>query len=1149
MFSAFDDITSYYSAPPSAPPPLLPARGFDPAIREDLLYDFSRNTNEEKGGRLRAVFTRAVSDFLADRLDVHALNQRFRLHPQENFAGIQFDLPRLLQPLLDFLGNSQAEPHQTAKGIVLLLFLWKMTEAYVRPDETKLVEEALNRLKASPLAPCEYAEALYAHDVYTKSIYRLPAGSPGLQSTLFSSEWSAYPALQAALQNNIIADNPRPCVNLLESAKQAGRLEWLNQFIGEKFRSYDSLFAGFIEGFYCLFRHCPDVSATNKVWQLLDFLNGLDAKEQSERLSPICWGSHSDPLRGFLIRFAEGDCHAMAPEEAFAIMVRLYALSSINVRVGKHEYDRTGANRRYESGLWLEDNLKKNGMMDDYLFEKGLTCDEFKSRLAKLHQFLAMIQDDPHHWHRDANTLKALCQFTPRANPAFRLSDAKTFDCVLNMLQACQEKKDLGQALMLIDIFPPEEAERLFQFYQKHRDQLRIDKATFSALPTEEKREWLHYHAKMRTRQTHLASWALKHADNEELKVDALLWIAAVKKELKPRDEARVTALIKTGSLPIQRAAVTAFHATHLNASDRAARHFLIEQFHQAEDALLQRQLLRAIATYQFDENRDQELLEALFSKVSAFKEQELNQAGVFSLMRIVACGKAGGRSDKIGEPIFDRMLLHCKKIVDSAIWSPWDRDYARDNSAEHLKMPQETAHLQYPIPQPFERNRYRMNVALLHLFTGLYPANGNVNASDREQYLDILPVNIYYIPLLHLPDKPVYRALGTKQGNLTAQFAVVEALLSGSFPRDLRFGSHDHGNWSKREEELSGSFFTTRLSMALNGLYHHPVDGALLEASGASMNQELQTLNARMERERSFNLVVFGGRSRYQFERIYLDESWRKDLLAIAGRLPETSKVPQHAADPSKDPAKREELRSELARLQEYLKAQGVKEVFKQMSIRELLELHRHLVKEDFLSKKILFGIDPHTLPASKEPSDENVEQIKKATAQRMGEMQQFRKRFEAVCKKPFCLGQDQMLGLQGERFAAAVPALLNLLSPYGANEGDGPLLCQFSRQAQVEQTEKGRYHLRIFKLALIFRKVPMKQLIPLLNTDFAPSFFGFGDNWELAQQAILDLVSLSQQLEKSPSKIARTLELIAYPECNHSEFKQLIELFTQIS
>lgn len=829
-----------------------------------------------------------------------------------------------------------------------------------------------------------------------------------------------------------------------------------------------------------------------------------------------------------------------APDEKQGELFASFDFLFLSQVKGKsHLYDDNAFNACVDTDVSVWEYLKIGKLTQHYLFCPNQTLDDLQRKLNKLKILVLACQKNVNNMHAEANTLKCLTYFLPKGNPDFKIYTERTFDIVLEIILHASTHEDLRKGLLFLDIFHPELALRLYYFYLTHKGRLSLSKETYKALSPQEQINYVEYFRHMRIRNAEVARYILKHqADRHELSIAALQWLSAVKQELKPRLRAFVTTIMQYhSSLELRMMAAQTLWTTHSNTKDVATRNLLYVQLCQCninipDQHVYIKTLLQTLSHYEFNEARDEPMLRVLSSM--ELPNTELAIAWVFAMMRIVAKGQAMVRSTFPNIFLFDFILIRCKNIVEAETWESWDTDFLKDFTIDTFIDDIEIAHFKYPTFQTFEHNRHRILVGILDLFVTLYP-NIPTPPEELEQYENDYyyntPMDVYYIPLVHLaPNAKAFRAIGTRRGSVVCQQAVLEALSMGCFSRSLDYAQHDSGNWSKRRDDLTASFFTPVLELAMHPLYYDVKDGAMIAVDASKINRERQSLNTRYERESGqLNIAVFGGISRHEYEYIFLHESWRDDLELIAGRstmsadlkrLVEMDDAFTGTAEEKKQ--LKRAMRIEVSKIQTLLMNHASKQILKTLTIKEILELHRHLNKANFIDTRVVFGKSPASCDLLKNPGENGTPQ---ATTSQLAKMSQFKSLFKNSFGHPFCLGQHEILALPPQDFVLKIATLISSLKAFDARCGlpfdnsyhESRLISLSRFNQECTPLSLPAYYLKIFRLAIFFKDYPLAILRKMLVNPEYLHFFGFGHYQVESAQAVCDLVSL-YHLHRSP-------------------------------
>ncbi len=888
---------------------------------------------------------------------------------------------------------------------------------------------------------------------------------------------------------------------------------------------------------------------------------------------------------------------------------RLIFLASADIKLKKHYYASGTFENMYKiESTKIEMYLQQAKLYSHFIFNKNFSITDLLNRINILIDFISEIKGENEFFHQDANTLKALCLFIPKANPAFTLTNPETFHIVLHILKQVKDLKTLKKGLLYLDIFSPQEAKKLFDFYQKHQGQVTISKEKFVHLSKEEIVEWLYFYGHMRRRDMRLAKWALKHYPNhEDICLHALEWISQTKREVPILLHQQISSILKNHSSSIvKQKACAALWSGKQDPQDITSRNLLLQELLSTKEVYYAKTLLKSLAYYHFDEEQDASLLEALlifYQSTLLSSSPDLAEVGVMTMLSIIAKGSFVPRQEFFEDRLFDRLLFKCKEIVESQLWQKYDQDFGLDNHFEDTNSSQEEVrHLKYPISQSFEKNRRRALINILDHFVSLYENLINLNFIDNEFnyqsiYLDVIANVQYYVPFIEFPNnKHLFRGLGTKHGQLTSQQAVLEALTQGCFTRSLDHASHDTGNWSKRQEELVGTFFTHQLESCLRSTYFNQEDGALIVISSDSINQDRKRMALRVEKESYYHSISFGGKGRSDFERIFLHPSWKFSIDLIAGKheksanLREMVKQYDSVADASIERKKRKkEINMKLLSIQSLLRSQSQKEIFKSLSFSELLDLHRHFQSENFLEDKVVFTEKVSMEDISflekeyglKPIQEKEIEQV---TSTRLQKLHMIQEKYYETTGVPFCLGQDQMLGLSTNLFNEVMPACIDMLSPLITSLFKPDKICPSTEERQLEirrfehqlmQFEDGilenygseseenlsesennlrakkidNYLLRVLRLALLFKDANIPKLKKTLIKPSIQSFLGLQNKKYncITRKLIAILIGLYQQQEKAEDVLLNAVEILCKLDKNLSqlEAKQLIKLF----
>lgn len=1028
---------------------------------------------------------------------------------------------------------------QTLNSIELYLRMWIF--------DNKLIDESILEKVG------QYLKRMAPHSFENPQLLQLFSLFNYLQNQnngdFFRENIKGYPSLESQTFGESY-------LQILYLAKRDNKLRLLNAFISsQSYLKNDPNFESLCDCLAKLEKQ-NQLIQPSPIWNFLEYIHAYpEGKEKIQILKMI----HSKDLcKTFLLPFAKFQGTQLwvnFPDLFFSILLDLIPLKDLQVLGLRHYYGVEWKNESIADNVKVWTYIKNLKFLEQYIFSSEI--DQLAHRSNNLKRFVSLIQKNEA-LHQKANTLKALFHFIPNGNPHFRLSDNNTFELILELLESHQDPEGLDYALLLLDIFTPDEARQLWRFYLHHRPLKAPSKHDFKKLPIEEKKGWVFALRHMRERNTQLASWVLKHhSDDETLCSLALEWLSTVKKELNSQDKKVVQELTKKPVL--KKAAVEALWMTNSNAQDHEMLTFLFEQFKREIEkeklcASYLQTLLKGLSCYQHREVAHADMLKTYLdfgARVIQEEEEELAKTWVFAMLNIVARGKSIPRTAFNFTRPFDKLLLGCKKIVDTNLWEAFDPFYGMESSLKHKKPQSEVGHLTYPVLQPFEHNRRNLNLTILNNFVNLYQSllTKYNEANISKYYIDQFSAEMYFLPFLHAEGPFFYRGIGEKQGKEKCQTAVVETLMMGCYPRDLKYAHHSHGNWSKRKEHLSATMFSHDLEEATSALYYHAEDGALLTLEASQINQASLSCSLRIEKEGRYNLAIFGGVARYKFHKIYLHPSWRDDLFLIAGKHPTSQRLAEVASNPTDENKK--ELKEELKKVQEILKNNACKEIFRNYSLHAILELHRHLVKGDFLLKKVEFGTNLAPLPPQRE-------EINKATVKRLAQMDAFRKEFLSTTKVPFCLGQDEMLEQSPEIFLKLLPNLLLILKPLQEASGNFSkttleqleIFTQKTQEIQFATENISRYYAKLFRLAFFFRESDFTKFRKLLKQEEVQRFLGIVEP-QLFQN-LLDIVSMYQICRKNnfeetfvQKQVRATNTLIAERLYDGTELETMLQLF----
>lgn len=954
-----------------------------------------------------------------------------------------------------------------------------------------------------------------------------------------------------------------------------------------------NLMAEFLEKFHSLdlFPH------------LLTLLNTI-AKTDTER-SLFKYLNTRDTIENGLYPLVKyhGDKFSQSPDDPriYAIAMTCFALTQKIVMAQSHYYGPKGTNETQNSFLKVWDHLQRSGILKTFLWDRNLDLELLHSRLNKLHQLIQLIAAENNALHIENNTLKALCSFIPKGNPHFKLTDDETFDLVLHMLNTHIDPHGLRNALLFLDIFSPVEARRLYEFYRENRrppstlpDTHQETTATAQTLPTitysefkqldkEKQENWIYYLSRMRLRDTRIAVWVVRHHNtHEQMCLDALNWLSIVHKESPPKIRTSLLALAAEHPLlSVRQAAVRCLHVTSHRPEDTQIKSALMHTIHSslAETALDHEQiqqicaLVRSLSECRFDEKMDACLLSdflALFSHKHVMEHPEITQALVLCNMRVIANGTKIERQQFFEDHPFDQMLHQLKKVVESPIWTNFDSLYGIEISSTHSPVDDdEVAHLKYGIKQDFEFNRRRVMTGILDLWVEIHN-NLPIRTFPKPLYLEKLLSNKnYYIPFVDFPSNEfLYRGIGAKQGKPVCQQAVLEALTMGCYTRSLDSTSHDSGNWSKRKEELCGTFFTPYYYVATKPIYFDEEDGALIQVDAKTINQDRLSQNLRVEGEGeyNYNVISFGGKSRQTFRRILLHFSWKGSLELIAGEslIAQKLKNLTQMYDRSPQGPVRKKLKREiyscLERLTSELKKHPHKTIFSTLSEIQLWEIHRSLTNNDFFKNRIVFFSQinrkqtPHT-------------NIHLSTQDRLAKLDFMRVLYGKKFGIPFCLGQDEMLRLPFVFFCKQAESLSIILdgfqrqvldlTPQSTPEEQANELIRISEKfsSSIDEEALDLELLKVFRIAIFFRTVPSSKLFKALKKPEAVQFLGFDPQDPFPSLAVQSLVELYQfcsgkiSTEEKDAHIENVFNLFIRErkKLGEENLKRLITLFLE--
>lgn len=890
-----------------------------------------------------------------------------------------------------------------------------------------------------------------------------------------------------------------------------------------------------------------------------------------------------------------GNLFIQSPDEMKEIASMLLDILGTRLTVLSHTYDKN-YNKNDEKTIKVWVHLSRLGILKAVLWRPDLPVESLHANVKKLHQLIQLINDQYNRQlHTETNTLKALCYFIPNANPQFKLTDNETFDLVLYILKTHNDANGLKIALLFLDIFSPAEARCLYEFYLQNRrySPLPLDcsdetpsqtlpsitPSEFKKLDTEEQQKWIYYLNRMRLRDTQIAHWVLRHRrDHAGMCLEALNWLSTVHKELSPADRKSLLDIIaEHPSLPVRQSAIRCLKTTLHQKESPLLKSQLIHIIHSSlsenmdEDNIEQiRQLLRSLSECKFNEEKDQDLINdlcILFDHPQLKETPELAQALVLCGMRIIANGKAMERTSLFEGHLFDQMLQRMKEIVEGPAWEKFDSMHGMDKTS--LTLPaedeEEVPHLKYAIKLPFEFNRRRIMVGILDLWTELHKEILPKIARVEPPYLDKLSDTHYYIPFVDFPEEwSFYRGISSKQGKKTCQQAALEALTMGCYTRTLVAGSHDGGNWSKRKEDLCGTFFTTDLEWANEPLYYDHENGALIEVSAQMINKERLGMNLRVEKEDGvYHVVSFGGKSKKTFDKIYLNYSWKASLDLIAGDPTLMELTQKYDALDRSQHKERKNLKKEIHLVLKNISAEfenpSHKAIFSTLTELQIWEIHRSLTNQDFYKEKVVFIQSKKFQRSSKEYFASKINPLTQNRLQKLNFIRsEYRKRFDS----PFCLGQDEALLLPYIYFSKQVENISQLLFLFhkkmfgflpqpSAEETTGDLLTFSEKVAHsFDEDMLDSELLKLLRIALYFKESPPSKLAKALKKPAAIQFFGFREN-SSASHYIQTLVHLHQLYKREqPEKeiyLKYACSILNPKNCKMAETMKLLQLFVE--
>lgn len=823
------------------------------------------------------------------------------------------------------------------------------------------------------------------------------------------------------------------------------------------------------------------------------------------------------------------------------ILINLLKILKTNLNVLAHSYDQSyNKNIVHTVSAWRL--LNEYGILKSLLWQPGLTIEGLRENVEKLGLLIQLIdQEETKKMHTRANTLKALCFFIPNANPEFSLTNPHTFDLVLSLLTKHLDEPGLRVALLFLDIFTPLETARLYKFYLQNRtfsfDDIQvlpsetlptITLSEFKKLDTEEQVEWLYFLSSMRVRDTQIAFWVLHHRhEHVALCSEAMNWLSIIHQTL-PKNERQILKKL------------TAEHPSLLIR--QTALHCLKTTLHQKEDFLLkthlvktvtdclaksldmhdQKQvsmLLKSLSKCTFDESEDKILLDDFVQILASSQIQcypEITHDLVCCGMRLIANGTAITRKSLFEGHAFDLILHQLKKIVEGTSWEAFDHLHGLDNT--HINHDAcEVPHLKFPIKSPFEFNRRKMLLGILDLWVELHQ---NILLQTLNHfntpYLDILPLDSYYIPFVDFPDDwKFYRGIGSKHGTLTCQRATIDLLIRGCRPRDLKTGKHDEGNWSKRKEEITGTFFTTDPSWATEPLYYDLNNGALIEISAKKINQERLSMNLRVEKEDGiYHVVVFGGVSKQSFSNVFLHYSWKNALDLIIEHPDLKKQTLKYEKTLPNNKIRRKKIKNKVKKILYYISQEfqspNYKHIFSTFSQVELWELHRSMNQQAFYKKHVRF-VNAKTFEC--QPREYFSSVIHPYTQVRLQKMKSLQTEYQKTFFAPFCLGQDESLCLPHLYFNEQIENLVQLFSQFQKNVMQIPIsfavedkileLRTFSQKVahSLDEDVLDHDHLKLFRLTLYFKEVPVTDLVKAFKKTEILRYFGLQERPESIQ------------------------------------------------
>lgn len=926
------------------------------------------------------------------------------------------------------------------------------------------------------------------------------------------------------------------------------------------------------------------------VLAVLKLLNILSILDPQKDLFDFLEALESTFIPHFIIPFATLYENSFTSSN-INLIGRIYLLAqkmaNQELKVKEHFYDNHGYNASRKNTLSVWSYFSTCGISENLLWNSNFTLQKLVKNMALLHKLVEISKQKIHY---KTDTFKSLCFFIPRANPDFKISNSETLELALEMLSKCHSKKDICKALLFLDIYSPYEAKRLFAIYLSLRSRhpkgsselLSINYDSFKKLGIQDQENWNFYLSRMRIPNIRILNWVLRYKqDHEKMIIDALDCLAMTHQTLNPKKYRILEDLIlKQTNLAVKQAAVHCLHSTLQDTTNIHVKKFIYEILQQSLDAYNPTYndsictLLRCFSQCQFDEKEDHEILSqflVLMNHDRIKNTPEIVYESVLCGLGIVANGKKIERKTFFENHTFDIILHELNKIIESTLWKNFDSHYGLDHRFDIHAKETDVSHLAYPIRADFEFNHRRMSLAILDLWVELHknlinPTKNSLAKIYLDQVTDFTP----YIPFLAFPENSfLYRGIGSKQGKNICQKAVLNVLTSGCYPRELHTAKHTNSNWSKRKEHLCGTFLTPYVELATTPLYYDFEDGALIQVKSEAINANRLAMNLRVEKEGRYNVVCFGGKSRQDFHQIILSFSWKSSLDLLAGENGDKKLkilTTQYDRLEATQSIERKRLKKQI-----YLLLEGIlnqfkedsstyKDIFLTLTVKQLWEIHRSLVKDNFYQKHVIF-MDKNFL--SFLPQD-TVENIHSETQHRLECIAHLRIEFMQKFAKPFCLGHAEILALPHAHFNQYVEKMTESLaaSPISSNQifsfSSAENLQYFSAQIAIYLREDEFLvpeFIKIFRIAFFCKKLSPSTLMQAFKNPSFDSYFGFFDNPDSSKHLIYSLVRLHHIYQNDSSE--KEKELYFQNACNllitsHSVFKDkaslIVSIFTEL-